>query len=385
MAGVLNNIKFANTVVNSGPLAAVDPRRGSSTTCSGNYTSVPGTIQAEAFCSMSGIQTENTTDTGGGQNIGYTDTGDWLGYRINVPSAGTYTVEYRVASASAGGSIRLEAFGGGTAYGTIGVPVTGGWQTWQTISHTVTLPAGSQEIGISITAGGFNLNWFRISGNTSTVPIGQTIWLRGINNQYVSGENGTTAMNCNRTSPGTWEQFTVVDAGGGKIALRSMSKYVSSENGAAAITCSRTTIGDWEKFDWVTNADGKVSFRGNNGRYISSGNGTTAMTCNRTTISGWEAFTYGTGAGARTAATQEEISTNTLEEDGLDIYPNPSPGTFTIKVSKPSSISIVNTAGKVIQKSEVQDELPVGKLPAGIYIVRMKNNKREVSKKIVVE
>jgi endoglucanase len=385
MTGVLNNIKFANTVVNSGPLAAVDPRRGSSTTCSGNYTSVPGTIQAEAFCSMSGIQTENTTDTGGGQNIGYTDTGDWLGYRINVPSAGTYTVEYRVASESAGGGIRLESFGGGSVYGTVNVPATGGWQTWQTISHTVTLPAGSQEIGIAITAGGFNLNWFRVVGNTSTVPIGQVIWLRGINNQYVSGENGTTAMNCNRPSPGTWEQFTVVDAGGGKIALRSMNKYVSSENGAAAITCSRATIGDWEKFDWVVNADGKVSFRGNNGRYISSENGTTAMTCNRTSISGWEAFTYGTGAVARTAAPQEEIVENRLEEDGLDVYPNPSPGTFTVKVSKPSTVSIITTTGKVIQKSEVKDVLPVGKLPAGIYIIRMKNTRREVSKKIVVE
>ena len=122
------------------------------------------------------------------------------------------------------------------------------------------------------------------------VPIGQTVTLKGINNQFVSGMNGTAPMICNRPTAQDWEKFTIVDAGGGKVALRSMNKYVSSENGTAPITCTRTTIGDWEKFDWVVNADGKISLRGNNGRYISSENGTANMTCNRTSISGWEAF-----------------------------------------------------------------------------------------------
>lgn len=123
-----------------------------------------------------------------------------------------------------------------------------------------------------------------------SIPIGSTVTLKGINGRYVSGEDGATAMTCNRTAASPVETFTVVDAGGGKISLRSKGKYVSSENGTQAITCSRATAGDWEKFDWVTNADGTVSFRGNNGKYISSENGTQAMTCNRATISGWEAF-----------------------------------------------------------------------------------------------
>ncbi|MBB6271601.1 GH18 family chitinase [Pedobacter cryoconitis] len=127
------------------------------------------------------------------------------------------------------------------------------------------------------------------SGN-NPIPIGSTVTLKGINSKYVSGEDGAVAMTCNRATASPVETFTVVDAGGGKIALRSKGKYVSSENGVQAITCSRATIGDWEKFDWITNADGTVSFRGNNGKYISSENGTQAMTCNRAAISGWEAF-----------------------------------------------------------------------------------------------
>ncbi|NHA04636.1 hypothetical protein G7092_12555 [Mucilaginibacter sp. HC2] len=127
----------------------------------------------------------------------------------------------------------------------------------------------------------------------SNPPIGSVISLKGFNNAFVSGENGTQAMTCTRTTAGDWEHFTVIDAGGGKISLRSMGKYVSSENGTQAITCNRTTASDWEKFDWIATSDGKVTLRGNNGLFISSENGTQAMTCNRATASGWEAFTVG--------------------------------------------------------------------------------------------
>ncbi|GGB23377.1 glycosyl hydrolase family 18 protein [Mucilaginibacter rubeus] len=133
-----------------------------------------------------------------------------------------------------------------------------------------------------------------ITGGTTnpppTPPIGTVISLKGFNGKYVSGENGTQAMTCTRTTAGDWEHFTVLDAGNGKIYLRSMGKYVSSENGTQAITCNRTTPSDWEKFDWIVTTDGKITLRGNNGKFISSENGTQAMTCNRATASGWEAF-----------------------------------------------------------------------------------------------
>ncbi|MCR8559216.1 family 16 glycosylhydrolase [Mucilaginibacter sp. BJC16-A38] len=125
---------------------------------------------------------------------------------------------------------------------------------------------------------------------TSGPPIGQTITLKGFNNDYVSSENGTQAMNCNRTTASAWEQFTVIDEGGGKVALQSMGKYVSSENGTMPITCNRTSVGAWETFTWGTNADGTITLQGNNGDFVSSENGTQAMTCNRTSASGWEAF-----------------------------------------------------------------------------------------------
>lgn len=179
-----------------------------------------------------------------------------------------------VAFKNSDGTKVLIASNSGTASSTFKVK-------WGSQSFTYTLPAGAVA----------TFKWAGSqSGTGSVAPIGQVISLKGFNNKYVTGQNGTMAMQCDKDVVGDWERFTVVDAGGGKVALRSMSKYVSSENGAAAITCSRTTVGDWEKFDWVVNADGKISLRGNNGFYISSENGAAAMTCTRTAISGWEAF-----------------------------------------------------------------------------------------------
>ncbi|HZX59620.1 MAG TPA: family 16 glycosylhydrolase, partial [Mucilaginibacter sp.] len=126
--------------------------------------------------------------------------------------------------------------------------------------------------------------------NSSGPPIGQTITLKGFNNDYVSGENGTQPMNCNRLTAQAWEQFLVVDAGNGKVELQSMGKFVSSENGTMPITCNRTTAGAWEQFTWGVNPDGTITLQGNNGKFVSSEDGTQAMTCNRTTASGWEAF-----------------------------------------------------------------------------------------------
>ncbi len=122
-------------------------------------------IQAEDYNNMSGIQTETTSDPNGGNlNVGWIDSGDWLTYNdISIPSSGNYSIAYRVASQSGGGTIQLEQAGGGPVYGSANVPATGGWQTWTTIYQTVYLNAGIQSFGIKATSGGFNLNWWAIT------------------------------------------------------------------------------------------------------------------------------------------------------------------------------------------------------------------------------
>lgn len=120
-------------------------------------------VQAEAFTAMSGVQTEATTDTNGGQNVSYIDAGDWMAYaNITIPTTGSYRIEYRVASPS-GSLLSADLNAGATQLGNVTIPATGGWQNWTTVNQTVTLNAGTYSFGIFAQQSGWNLNWFRIT------------------------------------------------------------------------------------------------------------------------------------------------------------------------------------------------------------------------------
>ena len=180
-----------------------------------NTVVVPATIEAEAYCNMSGIQTEATSDTGGGQNVGYIDTGDWMTYSVDVPAAGSYKASYRVASPNSSGNIQLEQAGGGAAFGNINVSYTGGWQSWNTISHNVNLAAGKQNIAIVAKAGGFNLNWFKLEPNGVLPPEGITIQAEDyLVKSGVQSENTADAgggLNVGYIDAGDWMSYPSVN------------------------------------------------------------------------------------------------------------------------------------------------------------------------------
>jgi hypothetical protein len=121
-------------------------------------SSIPGMIQAESFATMSGVQTEATTDTGGGQNVGWIDANDWMDYNVTVGLAGTYSVQFRVAGWAAGAQLQLRK--GATVLTTVNVPNTGGGQVWQTVTASnVALTAGALTLRVHVVTGGFNFNW----------------------------------------------------------------------------------------------------------------------------------------------------------------------------------------------------------------------------------
>ncbi|MGV9212802.1 lectin [Micromonospora sp. RB23] len=127
-----------------------------------------------------------------------------------------------------------------------------------------------------------------VLGSTPTPPAAVGIRSRA-NGRFVGGSPLVASL----TSAS--ETFTVVDAGGGLVALRSSrtGKYVCAEQaGAAALVADRDAIGGWETFTRVANADGSVSFRsGANGMYVCAQDaGAGALIANRTAIGPWESF-----------------------------------------------------------------------------------------------
>ena len=123
---------------------------------------IPGKIQAEDFINQVGLQTENTTDTGAGQNIGYTDAGDYAEYLIYISDSGNYNLNTRTAAQSNAGKIEFELINnqGTQSLSIIDLPITGGWQSWQTASTQTFLNTGIYTLKMKVLKSGFNLNWF---------------------------------------------------------------------------------------------------------------------------------------------------------------------------------------------------------------------------------
>jgi uncharacterized membrane protein YgcG len=103
---------------------------------------------------QTGVDIEASSE--GGFDVGWTTAGEWLNYTVNVASAGTYTVQLRVASPG-GASLHLGFNTASNVWKTVSIPATGGWQNWQTVSVPVTLGAGRQQMTVLFDNGGVNL------------------------------------------------------------------------------------------------------------------------------------------------------------------------------------------------------------------------------------
>ncbi|MBQ73031.1 MAG: thiol oxidoreductase [Planctomycetaceae bacterium] len=122
-------------------------------------------VEAEFYSSMSGIQNESCADVGGGQNVGFVDTGDWMEYlsqALLIKRPGTYRMDLRVASEVGGGRIDVTRIGSSSILGSVEVPNTGGWQAWSTISMNLQLEPGAYRFRLDAGIGQWNLNWFEV-------------------------------------------------------------------------------------------------------------------------------------------------------------------------------------------------------------------------------
>ena len=145
----------------------------------GTPAAVPGTVQAANYDTggqgtgysvasvngtadsyrSDGVDIETCTDTGCGYDIGWTGTGQWFRYTVNVATARSYTVTMRLASPNGvTDALHIASSSGANLSGPVSAPNTGGWQTWTTVTATVTLPAGQQTLTIYQDNGGWNIH-----------------------------------------------------------------------------------------------------------------------------------------------------------------------------------------------------------------------------------
>jgi Glycosyl hydrolases family 16/Carbohydrate binding module (family 6)/Ricin-type beta-trefoil lectin domain-like len=176
----------------------------------GTSAAVPGTVQAENYDTggqgvgysvsstngtgnnyrSDGVDLEVTTDTGGGYDLGWTASGQYFRYTVNVETAGAYTVTFRVSAPGAvNDAFHLSNSSGTDLSGTVNVPATGGYQAWTNVTATVTLPAGEQTLTLNQDNAAWNINYFSFASGSSS--NGGTGACSGVSNISVGGTTYT--------------------------------------------------------------------------------------------------------------------------------------------------------------------------------------------------
>jgi hypothetical protein len=274
-------------------------------------------FQAENATLDSGVSIQTASTNSGGKRIG------------NIGP--TATVTFKKVMAGAAGSNQLVVYfangdcGSGQRY--FNVKVNGG--SAQNKSFPIVAQGDWTAIGqATITLTGFtagdtntvqfmgdgshsapDLDWIEVmaapGGGSSTTSgkscaVGSTVALQSMQNLlYASAQSDTTNLLAKVSAIGQWEQYDIVDAGGGYVALKSHTNgnYVSADLGVSSsgpLRARSGSIGGWEKFQFVKQSNGYYAIKANaNGNYVSARVDTTfaPLQASAGSANAWEMFT----------------------------------------------------------------------------------------------
>jgi len=194
-----NNLKFQNCVYHKDVVDAMIRQPNDNSLIPYANNSIPGIVYADNYdmgplnYAYNDVDYENnggsqtSSNSGGsyrndgvdiepcndlptnGYDVGWINTGEWMKYTVNIAQAGSYNIDVRYASNQAGGKFVFR-IDGNIVSPIEDVPVTGGWQNWQTMTlQNITLPAGKHLLQIQFLSPGFNLNYYVFNQNPDEV------------------------------------------------------------------------------------------------------------------------------------------------------------------------------------------------------------------------
>jgi hypothetical protein len=384
---------------------------------------LPGKIEAEDYNFMEGLATEATTDEGGGMNIGYTDPGDYADYLIYVENGGAYQINLRLAGQYDAGIIGFYIVNEDTtetALQSVTTPVTGGWQTWTTITTNLFIPEGFHTLRMRILSGGFNMNWMKFElldtvgdldndgiaddeDQCPNTPEGDTVDESGCSIFTLSPDNFSIEA-IGESCP---------DRDNGKIAIMASEThdYVVTFNGVSrsfttGISFTSLAPDDYELCITVEGEEFEQCFS----LRIAEGAtlfGKSDVTKNKATIeilqgtAPYQIFVNGmavleTMSSAFSVAVKpgdllevksaidcEGTFSKSIEMfHAIVVYPNPSPGLFEIAIPGPErevAIDLYNIKGELISSKTYQIvygkvQMSLENTPAGMYIAKLHLN-----------
>jgi len=403
----------------------------------GTILQIPGTIQAENFYVNNGLSLETTTDAGSGQNIGYTDSEDYLDYLVNINETSNYRIEYRTAGESQRGEITLQLINAATQdIQVVALNSTGGWQNWQTTVTTAQLPAGRYFMRVKVNAGGFNFNWVKftaiaydddVDGVPNSLdlcpdtPAGTVVDFNGCSLFTLPGNNFTVLV----------ADETCRTSNNGSIAITSASNHnfvatLSGQGSQTANFSTNTTLAnlgagtyelcitlpeapaykqcfdvvieeprDLSVLSRVSNLERTVNIDLYGGTIYTITLNNQTITTTRSTVS----LALNPGVNSLVVKADNDCQGIYSETINLStaavVYPNPVSGTNLVNVAIPTgkekiSIQVYSTLGKRVFVNEYNPEngmptVDMSQLQSGIYIMKIVSGTYTSNVKIVKE
>ncbi len=216
--------------------------------------------EAETMSDQRGIETE--VCSAGGMNLTLLDNNDFTMVEgVDFGLTGATSIATRVASTKTGGTIEIRLGSStGTLIGTVAVPNTGGRQTWQTVTTSVTKTTGIQNVYFIFKGGSadlFNIDYWTFSAGTITnTPPTVSLTAPLANASFIAPDvisitanaadangavasvsfyNGTTLLGTDATAPYSYS-WTTVAAGTYSITAR------ATDNAGAITTSAAVSI-----------------------------------------------------------------------------------------------------------------------------------------------
>ena len=159
------------------------------------YYRIPGRLQAERYVTMNQMNIAATTDTNGLADMISAAAGGSVDYNIQVDTAGSYPLNFRVSGAIG----LISVYQGGTLLGTANATQT----SWATVSTTVTLAAGTQTLHVVLAANAQQLNWMEFQQVNGPVSVPTGVSATATNTQVTlswSPAAGATSYNVQRST-----------------------------------------------------------------------------------------------------------------------------------------------------------------------------------------
>jgi beta-glucosidase len=191
--------------------------------------------------------TQDTTAAGAPYDVGWTASGQWFKYTVQVATAGSYTVSFRVAAPGAvADALHIANSAGTNLSGSVAVPSTGGYQTWTTVTASVTLPAGAQTLTVDQDAAGWNLHYlaFTQGSGGGTPPGGGTGPTEYCGTQDLALDQPTTASSTQDATDYPAPDATDGDPGTRWSSLSSDPQWLDVDLGSQQQICSVSIL--WE-------------------------------------------------------------------------------------------------------------------------------------------